>query len=126
MSSNTVTVYTYVREPKKLQVTSMWRRIHNCSCAPLSIRWLHRRCCIFRSESDASTSRKNISEKRDDSYSDTMNYIRTKLSFALLRSSILCLRGCRTLKKSNHLKRECCNVFAFHFYHAVIFVRCSK
>ena len=34
-----------------------------------------------------------ISDKKEDSYSDVITYIRTKLSFALLRSSILCLRA---------------------------------
>ena len=32
-----------------------------------------------------------ISDKKEDSYSDVITYIRTKLVFALLRSSILCL-----------------------------------
>ena len=32
-----------------------------------------------------------ISVKKEDSYSDVIRYIRTKLSFALLRSSMLCL-----------------------------------
>ena len=28
-----------------------------------------------------------------------MNYIRTKVSFTFVRSSILCIRGCRSLRK---------------------------
>ena len=32
-------------------------------------------------------------------YPEPINYIRTKISFALLRSSILCTRGCRSLRK---------------------------
>ena len=39
-----------------------------------------------------------ISEKRGELYADTISYIRTKISFALLRSCVLCLRGCRALK----------------------------
>ena len=39
-----------------------------------------------------------ISEKRREPYADTISYIRTKISFALLRSCVLCLRGCRALK----------------------------
>ena len=39
-----------------------------------------------------------ISEKRGEPYADTISYIRTKISFALLRSCVLCLRGCRALK----------------------------
>ena len=37
------------------------------------------------------------SEKRQESYPESINYIRTKISFALLRISILCIRGCRSL-----------------------------
>ena len=39
-----------------------------------------------------------ISEKRGEPYADTISYIRTKISFANLRSCVLCLRGCRALK----------------------------
>ena len=40
-----------------------------------------------------------ISEKGYDSYSDAIVFIPSKISFALLRSSVLCLRGCRALKR---------------------------
>ena len=40
-----------------------------------------------------------ISEKGYDSSSDAISFIRTKISFALLPSSVLCLRGCRALKR---------------------------
>ena len=36
-----------------------------------------------------------LAEKRDDSYSQVASWIRTKTSFALLRSSLMCLRGTR-------------------------------
>ena len=39
-----------------------------------------------------------ISKKCGEPYADTISYIRTKISFALLRSCVLCLRGCRALK----------------------------
>ena len=40
-----------------------------------------------------------ISEKRGEPYADTISYIRTKISFALLRScGVFCLRGCHALK----------------------------
>ena len=42
---------------------------------------------------------KKLSEKRQESYPESINYIRTKISFALLRSSILYIRGCRSLRK---------------------------
>ena len=41
-----------------------------------------------------------LSEKRNESYSDTITYIRTKISFALVRSAILCFRGCKKLKNT--------------------------
>lgn len=40
-----------------------------------------------------------MSDKKDERYAMTINYIRTKLSFALIRSSVLCLRGTRTLNR---------------------------
>ena len=39
-----------------------------------------------------------ISEKRGEPYADTISYIRSKISLALLRSCVLCLRGCRAFK----------------------------
>ena len=41
-----------------------------------------------------------ISEKREEKYSDVISFIRTKISFALLKSSILCIRGCRAPKST--------------------------
>ena len=46
-----------------------------------------------------------ISEKRNDQYSATMAWIRTRLCFALVRSSIMCLRGARS-SKSRYLQRD--------------------
>ena len=43
-----------------------------------------------------------FSEKKHESYAET-NYIRTKISFALLRSAILCIRGCRSLRKTQFI-----------------------
>ena len=40
-----------------------------------------------------------ISEKSVDSYADIIGNIRTQIGFALLRSSVLCLRGCRSLRR---------------------------
>ena len=37
-----------------------------------------------------------ISEKRNTEYSQTVNWIRSKLSFALLRASIMSIRGARS------------------------------
>ena len=45
-----------------------------------------------------------ITEKREEKYSDLMSFIRTKISFALVKSSILCIRGCRALKSTNTIE----------------------
>ena len=40
-----------------------------------------------------------LSEKRQERYPEPINYIRTKITFALPRSFILCIRGFRSLRK---------------------------
>ena len=40
-----------------------------------------------------------ISEKRNTEYSQTVNWIRCKLSFALLRASIISIRGARSSRQ---------------------------
>ena len=44
-----------------------------------------------------------ISTKRDETYSTTMGWIQCRLSFSLLRASIMCLRGTRS--SVGHLSR---------------------
>ena len=51
-----------------------------------------------------------ISEKRNESYSDTINYIRTKISFALLRNAILCFRVCKKPKNASNIDNSICAV----------------
>ena len=41
------------------------------------------------------------SSRKSSSYAQTLNWIRCRLSFALLRSGILCLRGARTVRPAN-------------------------
>ena len=41
-----------------------------------------------------------LSDITSEPYADVVSFIRTKVSFALLRSSILCIRGCRSLKRT--------------------------
>ncbi|KAG1714378.1 Protein lifeguard 1 [Nymphon striatum] len=43
-----------------------------------------------------------IAEKKNENTSVTMSYIRTKLSFSLLRSTLLCVRGSRSVKLKHH------------------------
>ena len=40
-----------------------------------------------------------LSEKSEHTYAEVMGYIRIKASFAALKSSVLCLHGCRSLKR---------------------------
>ena len=49
---------------------------------------------------------KKISEKRDELNADTINYISTELSFALLRSSIVSLKGYMTLNILNPVENS--------------------
>ena len=45
-----------------------------------------------------------IATKRDEPYSTTMGWIRCRLSFSLLRASIMCIRGARSSR--GHAARE--------------------
>ena len=40
-----------------------------------------------------------FAEKRDELFGKTINWIRTRLSFALIWSSILCIRGTKTIRR---------------------------
>ena len=88
--------YKYHEELKKLKYEQRIRDVDNSTFNPL----------VFSSTGGASPSAskvmkrlaQKISERREGNYSDVMSFIRTKISFALLKSSILCIRGCRALK----------------------------
>jgi hypothetical protein len=49
-----------------------------------------------------------LSVKRDEPYCSTIRWLRCRLGFALLRSSIMCLRGSRSLHTYNN---ECPSSF---------------
>ena len=40
---------------------------------------------------------------RED-YSTTVAWVRTKVSFAILKAALLCLRGSRTIKRRNNIE----------------------
>ena len=42
-----------------------------------------------------------VSAKRQESYATTISWVRAKVSFAILRSALLCLRGSRTRRRRN-------------------------
>ena len=47
-----------------------------------------------------------VAEKRDEHISSTISLLRTKLSFSLLRSALLCIRGSRSHKVKSEAFRD--------------------
>ena len=41
-----------------------------------------------------------VAAKKGENYATTVSWIRSKVSFAILRSALLCLRGSRTARKT--------------------------
>ena len=41
-----------------------------------------------------------VAAKKGEDYATTMTWIRAKVSFALLRSALVCLRGSRTIRRA--------------------------
>ena len=52
-----------------------------------------------------------ISQKTEEKYSDIMNVLKCKLSFLILRASLLCVRGSRTHKKDSKITDDFTSVF---------------
>ena len=94
--------YKYHKKLKKLKYEQRIRDVENSTFNPL----------VFSSTGGAGTSEskvmkrlaQEISEKREEKYSDVMSFIRTKISFALLKTSILCIRRCRALKSTSTIE----------------------
>ena len=53
-----------------------------------------------------------LSEKKGEKYQDIMRYLRVKLSFLSVRSTLLCLRGSRSTFKNIEHSEDC--DFAFN------------
>ena len=47
-----------------------------------------------------------LSEKRGEKYEDVMRYLRVKLSFLALKSTLLCLRGSRSTFRNNEMGED--------------------
>lgn len=45
-----------------------------------------------------------IAAKKGENYATTMSWIRSKVSFAILRSALLCLRGSRTIRRTTNIQ----------------------
>ena len=90
-------VYKLHQAQKRLKYEQRIVEVENSSFNPL----------VFATTGGAASTASNVmsrlafklSEKSEDTYAEVMCYIRTKVSFALLKSSVLCLRGCRSLKR---------------------------
>ena len=52
-------------------------------------------CSIFHK-----TLAEKIAEKRNERYEEVVRYLRVKFSFLALKSTLLCLRGSRTVKRA--------------------------
>ena len=52
-----------------------------------------------------------VAEKRQESYSEVMSVMRTKLSFAMLRSVLISVRGVRGKRTSTHVTPISCTSF---------------
>ena len=89
--------YTYHEAIKRTKYEPRILEVENASFCPL----------VFSCSGGAGTSAVKamkqlalkISDKTKENYGTTINFIRTKLSFALLKSAIICLRGCRQTKQ---------------------------
>jgi len=96
--------YKHHESQKKLKYEQRIKEVENSTFNPLIF------SCTGGSGPSATKVMKQlaskISEKKQEPYADVINYIRTKISFALLRSSILCIRGCRALKKSTFVENS--------------------
>ena len=98
MSKNTKDAYRYHESLRKLKYEKRIVEVEQSSFTPL----------IFSCTGEASpntnkvitTTAQKLSHKREESFSNIVSYIRTRLSIALLRSCLLCIRGCKDLKKA--------------------------
>ena len=55
-----------------------------------------------------------ISSKKQENYATTVTWIRTKVSFAILRTALVCLRGTRSRRRKTNAQE---NDFYFFFLH---------
>ena len=74
------------------------------------------RVCQFETGVFISKLIEKLSEKRGDEPSVVANYIRSKISFELVRSQVACIRGARKMKKMTvdtgdmNLVNSCANI----------------
>ena len=89
--------YTFNESQKRLKYEQRIIEVENSSFNPLVFA-----CGGPTATRDMKRLAAKICEQKDASYADAIAYIRTKLSFALLESSILCTRGCKSTKTGHN------------------------
>ena len=98
-------MYRKHEQEKRRQYEERIREIESASFSPLvftsSVSMSPRASIFFKRLADI------ISNKRVQEYSITMNWVRTIISFAVLRSAIMCLRGNRSRVNCGPLVPDC-------------------
>ena len=94
--------YKYHESVKTLKYQQLFLDVEHSSFVPLIFA-----CTGGAALGSTKTAQKlaeKLSEKRNDSYSDTINYIRTKISFALLRRCVPTEPHSRIAEKTKYLR----------------------
>ena len=94
---NSIEAYKYHESIKKNKFELRITEVEKATFCPLVL------SCSGGAGPSASKALKQLalklSERKLDSYPDIILYLRTKISFGLVRSSILCIRRTRTLRR---------------------------
>ena len=101
-------IYKYHESVKTLKYQQRILDVDHSSFVPLTFA-----CTGGAAPGFAETSQKlaeKLSEKQNESNSGTMNFKKTKIICALLRSEVLCLRGCKNLKNTSKIDNSICAI----------------
>ena len=105
---NSVEAYTYHESLKRLEYEQRILDVKKSNFVPLVFSCMggagpFATCTIRQLAS-------KLAEKKDESYSDAITFIHTKISFALLRSAVICIRGCRGSKRPTNVDSSCSEI----------------
>ena len=102
---NSVEAYKYHESLKCLKYEQRILHVEKSEFVPLVV------SCMGNAGPSATRTIKQlvskIAEKKYESYFDAITYIRTTISFVLLRSAMICLRGCRGSKRPTDIDSSC-------------------
>ena len=87
-------IYGIHENEKKRKYNSRVTEIEQATFTPLAFTttgWMADECLRYHSRLA-----EQLSAKKQESYATTISWVRAKVSFAILRSALLCLRGWRT------------------------------